>query len=97
MEFTSFDNGMKFLVKFHEMSFPVAICGPPAYRNTIRNWAGLVCGFVGSWVALGFVWVSFPRATCEGFSFSRLTAGAKMSHPRPSAVHPDTIRTIETR
>ena len=23
------------------------------------GWAGLVCGFVGSWVALGFVWVSF--------------------------------------
>ena len=31
------------------------------------GWAGLVCGFVGSWVALGFVWVSFPRATSEGF------------------------------
>ena len=23
------------------------------------GWARLVCGFVGSWVALGFVWVSF--------------------------------------
>ena len=46
------------------------------------GWARLVCGFVGSWVALGFVWVSFPRATCEGFSFSRLTAGAEMSDPR---------------
>ena len=45
------------------------------------GWAGLVCGFVGSWVALGFVWVSFPRATCEGFLFSTLTAGAEMSFP----------------
>ena len=31
---------------------------------------GGVGGFVGSWVALGFVWVSFPRANSEGFSFS---------------------------
>ena len=26
------------------------------------GWARLVCGFVGSWVALGFVWVSFPES-----------------------------------
>ena len=45
------------------------------------GWAGLVCGFVGSWVALGFVWVSFPRATSVGFSFSKLTARAGMSVP----------------
>ena len=42
----------------------------------------MVRGFVGSWVALGFVWVSFPRATSEGFSFSTLIAGAEMSDPR---------------
>ena len=46
------------------------------------GWAGLVCGFVGSWVALGFVWVSFPRATSEGFSFSRLIAGVETRAPR---------------
>ena len=36
--------------------------------------------------------VSFPRATSEGFSFSRSTAGAEMSFPPASAHHPDTIR-----
>ena len=47
------------------------------------GWAGLVCGFVGSWVALGFVWVSFfPRATSEGFLFSTLTAGVETRDPR---------------
>ena len=46
------------------------------------GWARLVCGFVGSWVALGFVWVSFPRATSEGFSLCTLTAGAEMSNPK---------------
>ena len=46
------------------------------------GWARLVCGFVGSWVALGFVWVSFPRANSEGFSFSRLTAGVETRDPR---------------
>ena len=46
------------------------------------GWAGLVCGFVGSWVALGFVWVSFPRATSEGFSFSKLIAGVETRFPR---------------
>ena len=49
------------------------------------GWAGLVRGFVGSWVALGFVWVSFPRATSEGFSFSKLTAGVEMSVPRAAS------------
>ena len=49
------------------------------------GWVGLVRGFVGSWVALGFVWVSFPRATSEGFSFSRLIAGVEMRFPRASA------------
>ena len=49
------------------------------------GWARLVCGFVGSWVALGFVWVSFPRATSEGFSFSKLTAGVETRDPRRSA------------
>ena len=48
------------------------------------GWAGLVCGFVGSWVALGFVWVSFPRATSEGFSFSKLIAGVETRFPRRS-------------
>ena len=38
--------------------------------------------FVGSWVALGFVCVSFPRATSEGFSFSKLTAGVETRFPR---------------
>ena len=37
--------------------------------------------FVGSWVALGFVWVSFPRATSVGFSLCGLTARAAMSVP----------------
>ena len=46
------------------------------------GWAGLVCGFVGSWVALGFVWVSFPRAISEGFSLSRLTAGVELRSAR---------------
>ena len=50
------------------------------------GWARLVCGFVGSWVALGFVWVSFPRATSEGFSFSKLIAGVETR---------DTRRTVE--
>ena len=45
----------------------------------------MVRGFVGSWVALGFVWVSFPRATSEGFSFSRLIAGVEMRFPRGTA------------
>ena len=36
------------------------------------GWARLVCGFVGSWVALGFVWVSF----------SRLIAGVETRDPR---------------
>ena len=49
------------------------------------GWARLVCGFVGSWVALGFVWVSFPRATSEGFSFSKLIAGVETRDPRRSA------------
>ena len=46
------------------------------------GWVGLVRGFVGSWVALGFVWVSFPRATSEGFSFSKLIAGVETRVPR---------------
>ena len=37
---------------------------------------------MGSWVALGFVWVSFPSATSVGFSVSKLIAGAEMSDPR---------------
>ena len=41
--------------------------------------------FVGSWVALGFVWVSFPRATSEGFSFSKLIAGVETRVPRRTA------------
>ena len=49
------------------------------------GWARLVCGFVGSWVALGFVWVSFPRANSEGFSFSKLTAGVETRDPRRTA------------
>ena len=56
------------------------------------GWAGLVCGFVGSWVALGFVWVSFPRATSEGFSFSTSSAGAGTSAPGKSVTHPVRIR-----
>ena len=43
---------------------------------------GWDCGFVGSWFALGFVWVSFPRATSEGLSLCRLLAGAEMRDPR---------------
>ena len=43
------------------------------------GWARLVRGFVGSWVALGFVWVSFPESDSVGFLFSTLTAGAEMS------------------
>ena len=46
------------------------------------GWVGLVRGFVVSWVALGFVWVSFPRATSVGFSFSRLIAGVETRFPR---------------
>ena len=30
------------------------------------NWAMLLCGFVGSWVALGFVWVSFDSKRSSG-------------------------------
>ena len=33
---------------------------------------------MGSWVALGFVWVSFPRATSVGFSLCELTAGVEL-------------------
>ena len=47
--------------------------------------AGLGWGFVGSRVALGFVWVSFPRATSVGFSFSKLTAGVETRFPRRTA------------
>ena len=61
------------------------------------GWAGLVCGFVGSWVALGFVWVSFPRATSEGFSFSKLTAGVETRVPRTIRTSIRTsIRSINT-
>ena len=56
------------------------------------GWARLVCGFVGLWVALGFVWVSFPRATSEGFSFSTLIAGVEMSDPPGNRT---SIRTID--
>ena len=39
----------------------------------------------------------FPKATSEGFSFSRSTAGAEMSDPAPirtaSAQHPDNRNT----
>ena len=57
------------------------------------GWAGLVCGFVGSWVALGFVWVSFPRATSEGFSFSKLIAGVETRFPR---TYRSSIRSIDS-
>ena len=30
------------------------------------GWARLVCGFVGSWVALGFVWGSFLQKSVGG-------------------------------
>ena len=37
--------------------------------------------------------VFFPKATSEGFSFSRSTAGSEMSFPPASGHHPDTVRT----
>ena len=57
------------------------------------GWARLVCGFVGSWVALGFVWVSFPRANSEGFSLSALTVGVELRDPRGSGT---SIRSIDS-
>ena len=45
--------------------------------------------FVGSWGALGFVWVSFPESDSKGFSLSGLTAGVETRFPR-------TNRTINT-
>ena len=59
--------------------------GRVGWADERLGWVGLVRGFVGSWVALGFVWVSFPRATSEGFSFSRLIAGVEMRFPRGTA------------
>ena len=41
--------------------------------------------------------VSFPRATSEGFSLCRSTAGAKMSDPAGSGIHPDSIRTASAQ
>ena len=46
------------------------------------GWAGLVCGFVGSWVALGFVWVSFPESDSKGFLLCTSSAGIKLSSAR---------------
>ena len=55
------------------------------FKGIQRNPGKFQCRFVGSWVALGFVWVSFPRATSVGFSFSRLIAGVETRFPRRSA------------
>ena len=62
-----------------------------------EDWAGLVCGFVGLWVALGFVWVSFPRATSEGFLFSTSTAGVELRDPRGYRASNRTIDSVSLR
>ena len=59
---------------------------------------GLGLGLVlGLGMGRGWGCAFFPRATCEGFSFSRLTAGAKMSFPRPSGHHPCNRKTMLRR